>query len=101
VPDLMYRLKSAASRSPGYFSVDPVESFCEHVWVTPFWEDNVEAIAQTLPLDRLLLGSDWPHAEGVVQPIDFVTEALSWADDRTREQIDRLNAVDLLGVNAP
>jgi predicted TIM-barrel fold metal-dependent hydrolase len=101
VPDLLYRLKSAASRSPGYFSVDPVESFYRHVWVTPFWEDNVESIAQTIPLDRLLLGSDWPHAEGVVQPIDFVTEALSWADDRSKERIGRNNAVELLGVSAP
>jgi predicted TIM-barrel fold metal-dependent hydrolase len=101
VPDLLYRLKGAATRSPGYFSADPVESFREHVWVTPFWEDDIESVAQAVPIDRLLLGSDWPHAEGVVAPVDFVTEALAWADDKTTEQIGRINAVDLLNVDAP
>jgi predicted TIM-barrel fold metal-dependent hydrolase len=100
-PDLMYRLESAASRNPGYFAIDPVELFHEHVWVTPFWEDDVETIAKTLGVERLLLGSDWPHAEGVVRPMDFVTDALSWADDNTTEQIGRNNAVKLLGVDVP
>ena len=31
----------------------------------------------TSALDRFLLGSDWPHAEGTRQPIDFVTETLA------------------------
>jgi predicted TIM-barrel fold metal-dependent hydrolase len=101
VPDLVYRLKSAASRNPGYFSTDPVESFLEHVRVTSFWEDNVEVIAETIPVNRLLLESDWPHAEGVAQPMDFVTEALAWVDEKSAERIGRTNAVELLGVHAP
>ena len=71
------------------------------MWVTPFWEDDVEALAASVPVDRLLLGSDWPHAEGVVEPLDFVTESLAWADAATVRRIARDNAAELVGVDVP
>jgi len=101
IPDLLHRLEDAANRNPTYFREDPVASLLEHVWVTPFWEDDVEALAAHIPVDRLLLGSDWPHAEGVVEPIDFVTESLAWADPAVVRRIARDNAVELVGVDAP
>ena len=101
VPELLHRLTSSANRAPRYFRDDPVEAFHHHVWVTPFWEDDVEAIADAMPVERLLLGSDWPHAEGVVEPIDFVTESLPWADADTVRKISLTNACDLLGVTIP
>jgi len=101
IPDLLHRLGDAANRDPGYFRDDPVASFLEHVWVTPFWEDDVEALSASVPADHLLLGSDWPHAEGVVAPIDFVDESLAWADAATVRKIARDNAADLVGVSVP
>ncbi len=101
IPDLLHRLADAANRKPGYFRDDPVESFRAHVWVTPFWEDDVEALAALVPVDRLLLGSDWPHAEGVVEPLDFVAESLGWADPATVRRIARDNAAELVGVAVP
>jgi len=44
------------------FAQSPVDQFIEHCWVAPFVEDSVEEPASHLPLDRILLGSDWPHA---------------------------------------
>ena len=44
--------------------------------MTPFWEDDIAELVRHVPADRLLLGSDWPHAEGVGEPQDFVTESL-------------------------
>lgn len=101
IPDLLRRLRDASNRHPGYFRDDPVETFLDRVWVTPFWEDDVESLATIVPVGRLLLGSDWPHAEGVVEPLDFVTESLGWADDATVRRVARDNAVELLGVNPP
>ena len=101
VPNLLHRLADAANRAPRYFEQDPVESFGQHVWMTPFWEDDVEALAHEVPVERLLLGSDWPHAEGVVEPADFVAESLAWADADTVQRIARGNAVDLLGLAVP
>jgi len=101
IPDLLHRLEDAANRNPGYFRDDPVEVFRAHVWVTPFWEDDVETLATLVPVGRLLLGSDWPHAEGVVEPLDFVGESLGWADPATVRRIARDNAAELVGVAVP
>jgi predicted TIM-barrel fold metal-dependent hydrolase len=101
VPDLLHRLDDAANRNPGYFRDSPREVFGEHVWVTPFWEDSVRELAQDIRLDRLLLGSDWPHAEGTRQPADFVTESLAGFTPEQIRTIGRDNALDLLGITLP
>jgi predicted TIM-barrel fold metal-dependent hydrolase len=101
IPDLLHRLEGAANRSPGYFTQDPLDAFREHVWTTPFWEDDLAELVEVLPAERMLLGSDWPHAEGVEEPADFVTESLAWADPETTRRIARDNAVELLGVAVP
>jgi predicted TIM-barrel fold metal-dependent hydrolase len=54
---------------------------------------------EIISIDRMLLGSDWPHAEGVVQPVDFITDSLAWADDSTKRRIGRENAERLLSVD--
>jgi predicted TIM-barrel fold metal-dependent hydrolase len=34
-------------------------------------EDSVPELAKHLPVERILFGSDWPHAEGLGHPRDF------------------------------
>ena len=52
-----------------------------------------------LRVDRLLLGSDWPHAEGIRQPADFVTESLAGLPEDDVRRIGRENALELLGLS--
>ena len=59
---------------PGYFSEDPVLTFRRHVWINPFWEDDVGEIVDLMGDDRVIFGSDWPHIEGLPEPTDWVTE---------------------------
>ena len=60
------------------------------------------AARATSAVDRLLLGSDWPHAEGTRQPLDFVTETLAGlAADAPGRRISRHNAAELIPVAAP
>jgi predicted TIM-barrel fold metal-dependent hydrolase len=99
VPDLLHRLDDAANRNPGYFADHPREAFGEHVWITPFWEDDVPALLDDVRVDRLLLGSDWPHAEGTRHPVDFVTESLGGLPDDHVRRIGRDNALDVLRVS--
>lgn len=98
VPDVLHRVDDAANRNPGYFAEHPRDVFREHVWVTPFWEDRVEDLVDDIGIDRLLLGSDWPHAEGTRQPADFVTEALPTLSSHEVELVARENALGLLGL---
>jgi predicted TIM-barrel fold metal-dependent hydrolase len=97
-PDLLHRLDDAANRNPGYFAAHPRQVFGEHVWITPFWEDRVDALVGDVRVDRLLLGSDWPHAEGTRQPRDFVDESLVGLPEEDVRRIGRENALELLGV---
>ena len=68
VPYLLKRLGKSYGKTPQLFGRDPVESFREHVWVTPFYEDDVREVCDALGVDRVLLGSDWPHPEGLSEP---------------------------------
>jgi predicted TIM-barrel fold metal-dependent hydrolase len=70
-PMLVKKLKKAYGQMPHAFPSDPVETFKEHVWVAPFYEDDLGKIKETMGVDRILFGSDWPHAEGLAEPRTF------------------------------
>ena len=84
LPDLFRKLRSTAKKMPGLFREDPVETFRRHVWMNPFWEDDVYEVVDLMGADRVIFGSDWPHIEGMPQPLDYVKELkeLSDADQR-------------------
>jgi predicted TIM-barrel fold metal-dependent hydrolase len=74
VPHLMTRLKMAYGKAPQNFGKDPVESFVEHTWVMPFYEDDLTELTRHFPIERLVYGSDWPHPEGLADPQDYVLD---------------------------
>jgi predicted TIM-barrel fold metal-dependent hydrolase len=49
----------------------PSEIFTRHVWVVPFHEERVAPLVEVIGADRVLFGSDYPHAEGLANPADF------------------------------
>jgi predicted TIM-barrel fold metal-dependent hydrolase len=74
VPPLLKKLDKVHGQMPTAFASDPVEAFRQHVWVAPFYEDNLSVLKDVLGIDRLLFGSDWPHAEGLPEPRDFALD---------------------------
>ena len=73
--DMLFRkLRQQAVKSPSWFDEDPVELFREHVWMNPFWEDNVYEIIELMGADHVIFGSDWPHIEGMPTPLDYLEE---------------------------
>jgi predicted TIM-barrel fold metal-dependent hydrolase len=96
VPDLFRKLKSTAKKIPGWWTDDdPVGILREHLWVSPFWEDDLVRTCDLLGADRVLFGSDWPHIEGMPTPLDYLgeTDPLSSAD---RRRVLHDNAQELL-----
>ena len=77
-------MKKAYGQMPMLFNTDPVKSFREHVWVSPYYEDDITELKRLIGADRILFGSDFPHAEGLGQPMAFVEdlEGLSAGDIR-------------------
>jgi predicted TIM-barrel fold metal-dependent hydrolase len=74
VGSLLKRLKTLAVQVPQEFDADPVEVFMDHVWVSPFFEDDVVGLVKLVGADRVIFGSDFPHAEGLSDPVSFVKE---------------------------
>jgi len=72
--DLFRKLRSITKKVPGWFADDPVEIFRRHVWINPFWEDDVATVVEQMGADRVLFGSDWPHIEGMPAPLDYLVE---------------------------
>jgi predicted TIM-barrel fold metal-dependent hydrolase len=94
---LVKRLKKAANNHPRLFPEDPVEQLRSNVWIAPYYEDDLPALAEVIGVDKILFGSDWPHGEGLADPVSFTEELLGFSQDDIRK-VMRDNALDLLGV---
>ena len=79
----------------GMFEDAPSDIFKEHVWVSPFPEDDVVALAAVLPTNRIVFGSDFP----LIQPDRWLHDfaALDIKDD-VRPLVLKENALRMLGV---
>jgi predicted TIM-barrel fold metal-dependent hydrolase len=85
VAPLLKRLGKIYSQTPAAFKNNPVEQFKANVWVSPFYENDLDKLRTIISADHLLLGSDWPHTEGLSDPMSFtndLTEAGFTADEQ-------------------
>lgn len=99
VQPLLVRLFRGHAQTAGYYKKNPVDQFNEHIWVTPFWEDNLTELAKHMPAERIIFGSDWPHVEGVARPMEFL-EAVQGFDAADVRRIMRDNVAELtIGAN--
>ena len=91
---LLRSIDRTKDRVRGYFKEDPVDTFREHVFINPFWEDDIAEVVAHMGADRVILGSDWPHMEGLENPRDILKEldGISLAD---QEKVLYRNAVGL------
>ncbi|MGA0877518.1 MAG: amidohydrolase family protein [Ilumatobacteraceae bacterium] len=97
VPNLVKKFQKAYAQQPFMFAKDPVEDFRDHVWIAPFYEDDIRLLADTIGVDRLLFGSDFPHAEGLAVPTAFVHDLHGFSDGEIR-RIMRDNALEFLNL---
>ncbi|MFA5494018.1 MAG: amidohydrolase family protein [Porticoccaceae bacterium] len=74
---LLKRLEHTYKKMPQTFARNPVESFREHVFIAPFYEDPIDRVVELMGANRVLFGSDWPHPEGLKKPMDFVNDIMS------------------------
>jgi predicted TIM-barrel fold metal-dependent hydrolase len=94
--------KSAAlgRRGPmigGPLPARPSEALAEHLWVSPFPEDDVTELIDAIGADHVLFGSDYPHPDGLREPLDYL-RALSPYDDVVTRKVLRGNTGGLLGL---
>ncbi len=78
------KLRQQREKTPKWFEDDPVDLFRRHVWMNPFWEDDVDEVVEIMGADHVIFGSDWPHVEGMPSPLDYVAEVKNLSEDEKR-----------------
>ncbi|MCU0274699.1 MAG: amidohydrolase, partial [Acidimicrobiales bacterium] len=94
---LAKRLRKKANQMPQAFPEDPLDVLRRNVWVSPYYEEDLHALADTIGVEHILFGSDWPHGEGLAEPLQFTKELTGFSEADVR-RIMRDNALDLLGT---
>jgi predicted TIM-barrel fold metal-dependent hydrolase len=70
-----YRIK------PQAFEEDPIEAFRRTVFIQPFHEDDPVALVKLIGPDNVIFGSDYPHPEGMADPITYIDDLQSLSGD--------------------
>jgi len=66
------RIQEAYEETPVLFDEDPFEVFKRNIYVHTFHEPNPkELLDMGIPADRLMFGSDFPHPEGMADPLAY------------------------------
>lgn len=97
VPELFRKMRIAYGKMPQAFGFrDPSDTLRDHVWVMPFYEDELQPVVDCIGVDRIIYGSDYPHPEGFADPQEYATELTGFsAADRRKILRDNLRALSL------
>lgn len=68
---LFHDFRTWYKKGPWQFQEDPIDVFRRNIYVSPFWEGSVTALAESVGWDRILFGSDYPHPEGLAEPTSY------------------------------
>jgi predicted TIM-barrel fold metal-dependent hydrolase len=85
VRPLLHDMAESYERQPHLFVEDPVVAFKRNIYVHPFHEEDPVGLVELLGADRVLFGSDYPHPEGIADPLTFVDELKGLSDDDVRK----------------
>jgi predicted TIM-barrel fold metal-dependent hydrolase len=89
-------------KMPHQFPEHPLDIVKRQLYVAPFWEDPLGPVVDILGPDHILFSSDWPHPEGLADPVGYVRFCRQ--EGLSEDAIDRImgaNMFDMLGLKAP
>jgi predicted TIM-barrel fold metal-dependent hydrolase len=81
---LFEKLAKSYGQVPHLYPEDPRETFRRHVWVSPFYEDDLAALLGMIGAGHILMGSDYPHVEGLAEPASYIKDLQNF--DYTSDQ---------------
>lgn len=95
VPHLLDRLDHTYEQIPQAFEEKPSDTFKRSIWMHPFHEEDPRELVKLLGADHVIFGSDFPHVEGLADPLSYVDELRGLPDDDVRKIMGG-NMIDLL-----
>ncbi len=101
LPRVVEDLVLTYNKVPQQFAEHPLDTIKRQLYVAPFWEDKLEPVIDIVGLDHVLYSSDWPHPEGLADPVGFYRwcEAEGVSKDAT-DKIMGENMFNLMGLKA-
>jgi predicted TIM-barrel fold metal-dependent hydrolase len=85
---LFEKLKKSFGQTPHLYPEDPRDTFRQHISVSPFYEDELGALRDLLGVENILMGSDYPHVEGLADPRTYIKDLENFA--YTPEQSEKV-----------
>jgi predicted TIM-barrel fold metal-dependent hydrolase len=73
----MDKMKGMGRNGPwpgGPIKGKPSEIFKQHIYVNPYHEEDHALLAKQIGVGHVVFGSDYPHAEGMEQPREFIND---------------------------
>jgi predicted TIM-barrel fold metal-dependent hydrolase len=99
VRPILRSLADVYNKMPQELPEDPVDAFRRNLWIHPFHEEDPRGLVELLGADRVIFGSDYPHPEGMSDPLSYVDEIADLPSDDI-ERIMSTNMHELLGLTA-
>ncbi|MBV9485697.1 MAG: amidohydrolase family protein, partial [Frankiaceae bacterium] len=90
-------MKDLYKKMPQDFMENPVDVVKRNIYISPFWEEDLGALAELIGEDHVLFGSDYPHPEGLADPASYAKE-LEHLPEETVRKIMGGNLAQLMGV---
>jgi predicted TIM-barrel fold metal-dependent hydrolase len=84
VAGLLSQLANVYKKMPQLFPENPIEAIHRNLYISPFWEDDIQELGTYLPLDHIVFGSDYPHPEGLADPVSYVDHLVGLSDHEIR-----------------
>jgi len=84
VDPLLKQLAEVYKKMPQHFEEDPIESIRRCFYISPFWEDDLMALSRIIPVEHILFGSDYPHPEGLRDPLSYLDHLEGLSDENVR-----------------
>lgn len=100
VRPLLKAMESAYKNAPHLFDEHPVDVFTRNVYIHPFHEEDPRELIDLVGADHIIFGSDYPHPEGLADPITFIDE-LHGLDPTIQAQIMGGNLARIMNVHNP
>jgi predicted TIM-barrel fold metal-dependent hydrolase len=97
VPHYLDQIDHAYHKAPQLHPELPSATFKRHFWMHPFHEENPTNLVRLLGADRVIFGSDYPHLEGLAEPLSWMDSVSGLSDDELRLVMggNMLNLLDI------
>jgi predicted TIM-barrel fold metal-dependent hydrolase len=100
VPHFLEQLDHAYEKAPHRYDEQPSATFKRHFWMHPFHEEDPRELVHLLGADHVIFGSDFPHIEGLADPVSWAAELHGLPEDELRLVMGG-NMMELMGLTVP